>query len=198
MKCEIIRDLLPVYVDGLTGAESNHEIDAHLADCAACRKALADMQAELQTPPPELPETEQRKIRPFRKLNRRIRWMLLAVVVCCGAVFGGCWKLFVTGWGVRQAEVEMEAWQDGDRLRLSFALQSGRTIVLAGISDPETTSIDLRQCIDLDRENETNCVIYDLPLVWQDGTQTAGTHEIQVEYADGTATYSMSELLAAG
>jgi len=27
MKCEMIRDLLPLYIDGLTSEESNREID---------------------------------------------------------------------------------------------------------------------------------------------------------------------------
>ena len=34
MKCEIIRDLLPSYVDGLTSEESNREITAHVAEYA--------------------------------------------------------------------------------------------------------------------------------------------------------------------
>ena len=38
MKCEIIRDLLPSYVDGLTSEESNREITAHVAECAPWRR----------------------------------------------------------------------------------------------------------------------------------------------------------------
>ena len=30
MKCEMIRDLLPLYIDGLTSKESNQEIEKHL------------------------------------------------------------------------------------------------------------------------------------------------------------------------
>ena len=33
MKCEMIRDLLPLYIDGLTSEESNKEIDKHLKTC---------------------------------------------------------------------------------------------------------------------------------------------------------------------
>ena len=33
MKCEIIRDLLPLYIDGLTSKESNQEIEKHLKNC---------------------------------------------------------------------------------------------------------------------------------------------------------------------
>ena len=44
MKCEIIRDLLPSYVDGLTSEESNREITAHVAECAPCKEILEQMQ----------------------------------------------------------------------------------------------------------------------------------------------------------
>ncbi len=48
MKCEIIRDLLPSYVDGLTSEESNREITAHVAECAPCKEILEQMQEEVQ------------------------------------------------------------------------------------------------------------------------------------------------------
>ena len=38
MKCEIIRDLLPSYVDGLTSGESDRAIEEHLRDCGDCRE----------------------------------------------------------------------------------------------------------------------------------------------------------------
>ena len=38
MKCEIIRDLLPLYIDGLTSKESNQEIEKHLKNCEECQK----------------------------------------------------------------------------------------------------------------------------------------------------------------
>lgn len=37
MKCEIIRDLLPSYVDGLTSGESDRAIEEHLRDCGDCK-----------------------------------------------------------------------------------------------------------------------------------------------------------------
>lgn len=36
MKCEIIRDLLPLYADGLTSEESNQLIEAHIQSCSEC------------------------------------------------------------------------------------------------------------------------------------------------------------------
>lgn len=43
MKCEIIRDLLPSYVDKLTSNESNSEIEAHLNACSECEQIYENM-----------------------------------------------------------------------------------------------------------------------------------------------------------
>ena len=47
MKCEIIRDLLPSYLDELTSAESNQAIEEHLQECKDCRKHLEAMKTEM-------------------------------------------------------------------------------------------------------------------------------------------------------
>ena len=49
--CEVIKDLLPSYVDGLTSAETNRLVKEHLASCGDCRRLFEAMQAPL-------PETE--------------------------------------------------------------------------------------------------------------------------------------------
>ena len=43
MKCEIIRDLLPLYCDGLCSETSRQEIEAHVTQCEGCRACLAEM-----------------------------------------------------------------------------------------------------------------------------------------------------------
>lgn len=65
MKCEIIRDLLPMYLDGLTSKESNMEIETHMEDCELCSQVLQQMQKEMETKE----EPEKRKINPFRKFT---------------------------------------------------------------------------------------------------------------------------------
>lgn len=44
LSCEIVHDLLPSYVDGLTCEATNTAVRAHLASCPKCKQALADMQ----------------------------------------------------------------------------------------------------------------------------------------------------------
>ena len=38
MKCYIVKDLLPGYIDGLTCEETNAEIREHLKGCQDCRR----------------------------------------------------------------------------------------------------------------------------------------------------------------
>ena len=55
--CDLIRDLLPLYLDGVCSDASRRAVKAHLAGCADCRRALAEMEARLDlplaAPPPE-------------------------------------------------------------------------------------------------------------------------------------------------
>ena len=85
MKCEIIRDLLPLYCDGLCSEASRQEIEAHTAQCEGCRACLAEMKGEdapVSLPDPE-PETEVRVLRGVKKKfsHRRRRAVLLTAVV---------------------------------------------------------------------------------------------------------------------
>lgn len=46
-KCYLIRDLLPSYIDELTGEETNKEIENHLNECPDCKKAYEYMKSDI-------------------------------------------------------------------------------------------------------------------------------------------------------
>ncbi len=73
MKCDIIRDLLPLYCDGLCSEASKQEIEAHVAQCEECRACLAEMKED--APVPSLSHESETEAR-----GRR-RAVVLAVVV---------------------------------------------------------------------------------------------------------------------
>ena len=78
MKCEIIRDLLPSYIDGLTSAESNELIEEHLKECAECQKILAEMKTDINSEKTK----EETDIRPFLKIKKdTFRKIVIAVFV---------------------------------------------------------------------------------------------------------------------
>lgn len=140
MKCEIIRDLLPSYVDGLTSAESNQEIEAHIEACEACRRVLEQMQEEVQAKE----EKEGRKINPFRKFNRRMRRAVaMAVVICIGVGSFG-YKAFARGFAINPQEITMEPKLEGDMLYLNFSVEKGSLTNVGSFYDSEVASISLR------------------------------------------------------
>lgn len=57
LPCHIVRDLLPSYLDHLTGPETEADMQEHLASCPDCRAARDAMAADLgaeKAPPPKL------------------------------------------------------------------------------------------------------------------------------------------------
>lgn len=89
MKCHIVEDLLPEYVEGLCSEETAQEIEAHLAECSNCQSKLDNMQDEREQSAPGLEE-----IRPFQKIekefkkNRMIKVTAVVLLVLVCGVFG--------------------------------------------------------------------------------------------------------------
>ncbi|WP_138306665.1 MULTISPECIES: DUF4825 domain-containing protein [unclassified Clostridium] len=46
--CEIIQDLMPMYVDGLTSQKTDREIRVHLEECGSCREMYERMKTEME------------------------------------------------------------------------------------------------------------------------------------------------------
>ena len=85
MNCEIIRDLLPLYVEGLTGQAANREIEDHLAGCEACAKALQQLRLPVEQAEPHA-EAWKAAVKKERKGRRRrtVLVALLALLVGAG------------------------------------------------------------------------------------------------------------------
>lgn len=47
ISCEIIRDLLPLYKDGICSKESELLVEEHIAECEECSALLNDMNKEI-------------------------------------------------------------------------------------------------------------------------------------------------------
>ncbi|MCL2811838.1 MAG: zf-HC2 domain-containing protein [Clostridia bacterium] len=56
LPCETIRDLLPLYHDGVCSAQSVQAVEEHLLECPSCAEALEAIRAEVQVKKPDTPE----------------------------------------------------------------------------------------------------------------------------------------------
>ncbi|MBQ2976588.1 MAG: zf-HC2 domain-containing protein [Clostridia bacterium] len=48
LSCAVVRDLMPLYVEELTGEETNQQIAGHIASCPVCAQALGMQQARIE------------------------------------------------------------------------------------------------------------------------------------------------------
>ncbi len=45
--CDVIFDLLPLYIDGMTSHETARVVETHLSECEQCRRIYEEMTGEL-------------------------------------------------------------------------------------------------------------------------------------------------------
>lgn len=117
--CNVIRDLLPLYHDGVCSAESTELVKAHLADCPDCTAYYAALCRDTHpAPPPKDPLWEQKKAGSFRALRRRLRKkqvlaVLLTVVLCAAFLLAGVGYLRHTEQVISYADNITVSVQDG-------------------------------------------------------------------------------------
>lgn len=109
MKCDMIRDLLPGYIDGLTCETSNRAIEEHLRECGECRKYFEAMKKEMM-PERYVEKTKkevQEEIQPFKKIQKemRKRAIIVALTVLLTVGILGCIYEWLYGGGI-QAKAE--------------------------------------------------------------------------------------------
>ena len=85
LSCEIIQDILPLYVDNVCSPDSRTAVEEHLIQCPACSRNLQAIQRPVITdgltaePGPEPVIRERVMKNGFRKLRRRWQFSVLSV-----------------------------------------------------------------------------------------------------------------------
>ena len=89
--CEMIRDLLPSYIDELTSDVTADIIRDHLSSCSDCRRALEDMQGEKFIPDTAgMIKDEKQNIDYLKKVKSRSKrplWAALALILVLAAAY---------------------------------------------------------------------------------------------------------------
>ena len=90
LPCEIVQDLLPLYIDKLTSDVTNGEVEAHVLNCPACQSVYETMKKEEggALSPSEAAE-EKKHIDFMKKYRSRVRVIALSVVLAVVALILG-------------------------------------------------------------------------------------------------------------
>ena len=84
--CALVRELLPLYADGVLEEQASRQVQQHLADCPACRRALEAAGGELPPLPTPSAEGEKRLFARLRRTRLSAYWLLSLLVwpTCMG------------------------------------------------------------------------------------------------------------------
>lgn len=79
--CDIIKDLLPGYIDGVLSEASENVVKGHLEECEKCNRGYLEMKEELNT---GMETKEQIALDGFKKLRQHTRKLKIAVGITTG------------------------------------------------------------------------------------------------------------------
>ena len=90
MNCNIIKDLLPSYIDGICSEDSATAIEAHISHCEDCEQTLKKMQQQTDYIQ-QIPEEAKKAISPLKKINkkRHIQVSVAIVMTLLITIIGG-------------------------------------------------------------------------------------------------------------
>ena len=79
LNCDIVRDLLPSYVDGLTSETTNEAVNEHLKECPECTEALKRMKEPEKTD--SEPKAEVNYLKKIRRRSLQKGFIVCAIIV---------------------------------------------------------------------------------------------------------------------
>lgn len=97
---DVIRDLMPLCIDGIASEKSQEAVDEHLAECPDCKKEWEQMKNNIQSCENiTLPEDTEKYKETAKRVRKHNRWMLLKVTCAVIAVIfiGGIVGNFIDG-----------------------------------------------------------------------------------------------------
>ena len=134
MKCEIIKDLLPLYMDKLTSQESNREIEVHLQRCRSCREYYQEMKGELPDILPRAQVDETALIRKVSRKGKRMKRLAILMILVLCVLLAGSVVVFRPS-KVDSSEVELLYGRVGNTVYAQMNESKNRTIQFTGSVD---------------------------------------------------------------
>jgi hypothetical protein len=97
IKCDVINDLLPLYVDDVLSDASRELVDEHIQECESCRKTLENMTGKVSIPvSPELRREDSKPIKGLKKIVTKWKGLTAAVAVLAVIVAGILFVMYAT------------------------------------------------------------------------------------------------------
>ncbi len=104
LKCEIVRDLLPSFLDGLTSEVTNNEIEEHLSSCDECRNVLEKMKMPMESTMPTKEVDYLKKIK-LRSNRNMMMGIVATTLLFLSIIFMKCYIIGFQSKGISDYEL---------------------------------------------------------------------------------------------
>ncbi|HEY5561735.1 MAG TPA: zf-HC2 domain-containing protein [Clostridiaceae bacterium] len=96
MDCDVIKDLIPLYIEKLTSEQTNNLIETHIKNCDDCKLTLNKLQEEIITHNKDVKfdEVEKLPIKLMRRIKRNIteKTLIVAVIILLIGIMLGIFR----------------------------------------------------------------------------------------------------------
>ena len=167
--CEMIQDLLPLYVDGLTSKATDQAIEEHLKTCGECSRLYQRMQEDIPGQKAGRLEENRREIDYLKTVRRKgLGKMILAGAAVLFLVLAAASvKLFVIG-------------QPRDTYQVTYSNVNGNQLSVGGVFY-DSAAVYSRYRLKPREDGTTDLVIYAcLPSAWN----RSGAFNLDIDLSD--------------
>lgn len=198
LTCEVVQDLLPSYVDGLTSDVSNQAVEQHMKTCESCRKLYSEMREPMNgedvseiNDGQKADSKKSSEIDYLKKIRKKNRMRILAAVLIVVIAVGvGLWsKVYVVGQEVEQAEfVQANVAVEDHKVSVQgllldttkgvsdVAFQEKDGIVTVSLRETRKSSFHTNEFqVDYQSSEDVKQVVLENRILWDDGVSIDGT-----------------------
>ncbi|CAM3405574.1 zf-HC2 domain-containing protein [Paenibacillus lupini] len=127
IKCHIVQDLLPSYIDGLLSAETEHDIQQHLQECETCRVLHAKLSTSLDNANLHVNKKEIDFLKKVRKITTK---KVVTGLVILLLIFALLTYFFAIGSPVTKTDLIYTTNVKGDMWQINMELTNGKALLV--------------------------------------------------------------------
>lgn len=92
VSCEVIQDLIPLYIEDMLSEESKKLVESHLDECEECREYMNELQTTSVLPP----DTDTRPLEKIQKTLQKKKWLMITFSTLMTLLIGSLVVIFMT------------------------------------------------------------------------------------------------------
>lgn len=91
INCNIINDLMPLYVDDVLSKDSKEMLEEHISGCQSCKETLEKMRSDV-------PIVEEKDVKPLKKIRKKLlarSVIIMILLIALAAVYIACEVIWI-------------------------------------------------------------------------------------------------------